>query len=61
MEIIPPRPNVHIYQPMMQAWYIGATATYIPDWPMPANIKDFEEIYLEYTYLPFYNKICGII
>jgi hypothetical protein len=47
MRIIAPRPDVPSDQPMVKVW--PKAATNIPDWPMPANIKDFELIYLKYV------------
>jgi hypothetical protein len=43
--MIPPRINVPSDQPMVTVWRNAATN--LPDWPMPANIKDFKEINLK--------------
>jgi hypothetical protein len=45
MYIIPPRINVPSDQPMVTVWHNAATN--LPDWPMPTNIMDFEQITLK--------------
>jgi hypothetical protein len=62
MEIIPPRPNVPSDQPLIRVW--PNKATNIPDWPMPANIKDFKQINLKFLFRSLRNsfqqfQICG--
>jgi hypothetical protein len=46
MRIIPPRPDVLYDQPVVK---VGRKATNIPDWPMPANIKNFKQIDLKFA------------
>jgi hypothetical protein len=49
MEIIAPRPDVSTDQPMVK---VGRnSATNMPDWPMPGNIKNFKEIVLKFVFL----------
>jgi hypothetical protein len=57
MYIIPPRLGVCSDLPMVKVW--PNKATNIPDWPIPANIKDFKEIHLKFVFI--YIKYCEFI
>jgi hypothetical protein len=47
MGMIPPRWCVSSDLPMVRVGF--NTATNMPDWPMPGNVKDFQEIDLEFV------------
>jgi hypothetical protein len=52
MEIIPPRPNVPSDRPMVQGCY-GSTTVDLPDWPMPKNVKSFDQISLKFVFVHY--------